>query len=757
MTELDRQTLTADRTLLGSDFTSAYSDHLDAWLAELARPLEGMPGLALVAVGGYGRREMAPESDLDLVLVHQADVDPGPVADQIWYPIWDAGLKLGQRVDTPDGLLRLARRDLDTATALLDVRHLAGDEQLSVDLAVAAGEAWRSDPVANAMRLAERLRQSHAQSGEVAFTLGPDIKMGQGGLRDLHALRWVAATGAAIDMTDVESLREPAEVLLRARVELHRLTARPGDRLVLEYQDEVAARLGYADADALMGDIAAAGRSIAWISDAAWFWIERSAEPRRRDTDREVIDGSIVVDGWLMTLADGVEPIDDPELVLRLADAAAQRRSFIDHDTLERLATGARSPVGDWSQEMRRLFVSLLHHGHAAIPILEALDQVGLVSWLLPEWEPCRSRPQRNAYHRFTVDRHLLEAAAEASSLADRVARPDLLIVGALLHDIGKGYPGDHTDAGVALIEPLAHRMGFGSDDVDTLVAMCRHHLLLPDVATRRDLDDDGTISYVADAVESVELLELLAALTEADSIATGPSAWNSSKAALVAELVVRTRHVLEGGDVDAIAGPRFPSVEQLESMRSGEFSVDIVDQRVTVVQQDRPGAFFRAAGVLTLNGLDIKAASAHTEGGMALAEFEVDGRPDVKRLEAQLQAGAHGRIALDARVDERRRTYERSRKRMSARPVVAAVSFDNVSSTSATVIEVTGRDEIGVLYRIARALSELRVSIWTARIQTIGDAVIDAFYVTHEGSKIVDERHQREIERAVLHAIGRK
>lgn len=757
MIDLGRDELLADRSLVGTDFAGAYSDKLDAWISSIAASLGFDDGLALVAVGGYGRREMAPESDLDLVLVHRPDVDPSPIADRLWYPIWDEGLKLGQRVDSVDGLLKLARTDLDTATALLDIRHLAGDETLSVELAIAAAEQWRVEPVANAVRLAHRVRTLHHQHGEIAFTLGPDIKLGHGGLRDVQALGWVLATGAVAEVADVVSLREPAEVLLKARVELHRITSRPGDRLVLDFQDEVADRLGYADANALMSDVAAAGRSIAWVSDAAWFWIERSAEKRRRDTDREEIESGIIVDGWLIALADDVEPLDDPLPLLRLADAASQRRSFIDHDTLERLSAGADNPIGHWTIEMRDLFVSLLHHGHAAIPVIEALDQVGLMSWLMPEWEPCRSKPQRNAYHRFTVDRHLLEAAAEASRLIDRVSRPDLLLMGALLHDIGKGYSGDHTEVGVELIGPIATRMGFDDDDAATLVAMCQHHLLLPDVATRRDLADEGTIRFVAETVESTELLDLLGALTEADSIATGPSAWNASKAALVGQLVERTHQVLEGSEPLAAVESPFPSAEQLELIGDGRFHVDIVDDRVTVVQPDRPGAFFRVAGVLTLNGLDIVGAAAHTESGMALSEFRVDGAPDIKRLEAQLEEGAFGRIALEARVDDRQTTYARTRRRSSANTIVATVTFDNVSSESATVIEVSCLDDIGVLYRIARALTEMSVVIWSARIQTIGDAVVDAFYVTHDEAKITDERHQREIERAVLHAIRRK
>ena len=201
--------------------------------------------------------------------------------------------------------------------------------------------------------------------------------------------------------------------------------------------------------------------------------------------------------------------------------------------------------------------------------MLEALDQRGILVRLLPEWQPVRSRPQRNAYHRFTVDRHLWEAAANAAALADRVDRPDLLVLGALFHDLGKGYPGDHTDAGHgARAATSGPALGLAAADVDTLVRMVQHHLLLPDVAVRRDLTDPATIRKVADAVGDVETLDLLHALTEADSLATGPSAWGSWKAQLVADLVDRTRPVLDGADVRATAPRRSPTSRRCRRWR---------------------------------------------------------------------------------------------------------------------------------------------------------------------------------------------
>ena len=304
--------------------------------------------------------------------------------------------------------------------------------------------------------------------------------------------------------------------------------------------------------------------------------------------------------------------------------------------------------------------VALLLEGHRSIPVIEAFDQRGLITRMLPEWEPVRSRPQRNAYHRYTVDRHLWEAAANASELADHVARPDLLVLGALFHDIGKGYPGDHTEVGMAIVRELGARLGLGEADVDTLVAMVEHHLLLPDVAVRRDLSDPATIRAVADAVGSPERLELLHRLTEADSIATGPSAWGPWKQALVDELVARVEVVLGGGDVADATWTLFPDAETLQSMATGKHHVRVDDDRLTIVYRDEPGMFSRIAGVVSLHGLDVATARAHSDEpqlgrvSMGASEFRVhvpDGGIDWPPIIADLERALQGRLAIESRL----------------------------------------------------------------------------------------------------------
>jgi len=322
-------------------------------------------------------------------------------------------------------------------------------------------------------------------------------------------------------------------------------------------------------------------------------------------------------------LLPNVTPKEDPLLLLRLMVTAAQQRSRIGWPALDRIATTEWSMPEPWPEEARTLFVELFLEGEAAIPVVEAVDQFELFTKLLPEWEPSRCKPQRNAYHRFTVDRHLLEAAAEAAKRVDRVDRPDLLVVGALLHDIGKGFPGDHTEVGIDLVNVIGRRMGYPEEDVASLVAMVAHHLLLPDVATRRDIEDVTTITSVAEQVGSVGVLRLLGALTESDSIATGPSAWSSWKAGLVRDLVRRTEHHLAGGRAEDL-GRTFPTDDQIALMRTRESMVYGDMLTLTAIVPDGRGIFSKTVGALAINGLDVMQANVHTEGQMALHQVLV-------------------------------------------------------------------------------------------------------------------------------------
>ncbi len=757
----ERDTLLSDRGLTGREFCRAYAARADTWLSGLLRGALGgdMSGVALVAVGGYGRAELAPASDLDVVLLHTGRRDIARLAERIWYPLWDAGLKLGHGVRTPKEALSLAASDLDTATSLLDVRFVAGDEALATDLSARALAQWQSRSQRWLAEVGKAVSDRHDRYGEVAFLLEPNLKEGRGGLRDVHAQHWAEAARRILLEGDDEALAAAYGVLLAVRVVLHRRTGKASDRLLLQEQDGVAADLGLGDADELMAEVAAAARTIAWTSDETWDRIAsslRGPAGRSSRADRHLGPGLVLRDGLVSLTADA-DPASDPTLVLRAGAAAAEAGTRLARPTLDRLAREAAGPGDPWPEEARHALVRLLGAGPAAVGVIEALDQRGLMSRILPEWEAVRCRPQRNAYHRFTVDRHLCEAAAEAASFADRVRRPDLLLVGTLLHDIGKGFPGDHTDAGVEVVGRIAPRLGFEPEDTAVLVDMVRHHLLLPDVATRRDLTDEATVATVARLINDSETLQLLAALTEADSIATGPAAWGPWKAGLVRELVARTTPVLAGHPHRAVPEPLPEGTDALVArVRAGEDLVLDTDGPVLhVVAPDRPGLFSKVAGTLALHGLDVVSARAWSpDEGLAAERFRVQslyGAPDWAAVEADLRRVLSGRISLEARLAEKARDYAAAPRPPAAAPARLEVAVDNDASEVATVVEVRAPDRIGTLYRITRALAELDLDVRLAKVTTLGHEVVDAFYVVGAGgAKLTDPEHLEEVRRAV-------
>ena len=745
----------------GSIFCADLTKRIDQFIEEIFKSAGSPSGVAICALGGYGRKELCPGSDIDVLLLHDSSVDVLPIAEKIWYPLWDSGLKLGHQVGTQKEILHLAESNLETATSLLSSRAIVGDNDVVDSLAEKAKDQWTERFQKYLKELGSTVEDRYKQYGEVAFLLEPELKQGRGGLRDAHILQWIEIAEPILITSESTVLLEAVETLLSVRVELHRLTGKRSDRLLLQLQDEVAEQLKYENADELMGAVANAAKVITWTGDGASRRIERirQSRPVRKSLSRLrsiEIASDLDLDRGRLGLTQKADTTD-PFLPLRAAVAATKCDAYLERASLEKLSESKTEMPKIWPKEARGLFIELLMSGSEAVSIIEDLDQYGLFTRLIPEWESCRSKPQRNAYHMFTVDRHLLETVSVAAKLTASVTRPDLLVLGALLHDIGKGYPGDHTELGMELVRSISERMGYENNDVELLVGMVEHHLLLPDVATRRDLDDDGTIESVANTVKTLSLLSLLDALTEADSIATGSSAWSAWKAGLVRKLVVRVQHVLSGGNIDDVVEAAFPSQKQLDLMLSGEevFSGDQFE--LTVITNDRPGVFSKISGVLALNGHDVIGADAYSEAGRALSVFSVAEKsyelPRWENISQQVQLALGGRLALAARIGERSRIY--TSVSTTAKPFEPKVEVDNFTSDFATVLEVSCPDGVGVLYRITRAFAELDLNIVRARVQTLGSDVVDAFYVLDvNDKKIEDPDHLNEIELAVLRWI---
>ena len=617
--------------------------------------------MALVAVGGYGRRELLPRSDLDVLLLHSGRDDIASIADRIWYPVWDSGAELDHAVRTVPQARRVARADLKVALGLLSARHVAGDPDLTERLRAGALEDWRSAAPA---RLAE-LHGAHDERarafGELAFLLEPDLKEARGGLRDVHAIQAVAAAWVA--PAPGPKVRTAYEQILDARHALHEVTGRRLDRLVLEEQDEVARALGLLDGDVLLRMLAGAARTVAYAVDHAFRQADRlrGRRLRRRQAERRPLADGVVEQDGEVVLARAADPPNDPCLVLRAAAAAAQAGLPLAPRTLDRLTECPPLPV-PWPAAARDSLLSLLGAGQAAVSVWEALDTEGLVTALIPDWERVRNRPQRNPLHTFTVDRHLAEAAAHAAALTREVARPDLLLLAALLHDVGKGWPGDHSVTGEVVARDVGRRMGLPATDVDLVASAVRLHLLLPMIATRRDLDDPVTVKQVATTVRSRALLELLHALAISDGLATGPAAWNDWKATLVADLVRRVETVLDG---DPMPGPAPLRDDQLTLAADGSPAATVRGSEVTVVAPDRPGLLWRAAGVLASHRLAVRSANASSVGNTAVTVFDVEPEfgdpPDATLVAADLRRMLQGRLDVEDRLDRRARAVRRA------------------------------------------------------------------------------------------------
>ncbi|MDQ1669913.1 MAG: [protein-PII] uridylyltransferase [Actinomycetota bacterium] len=743
----------------------------DAWLREVFAQASsntelGAVGVALVAVGGFGRGELSAGSDLDLVLLHadrrHSDA-VGDLADGIWYPVWDTGVHLDHSVRTFDEARRLASTDLAVLLGLLDARHVAGDPAVAQRLRSSVLADWRAAARRRLPELREAWEERGRKHGDLRHDLEPDLKEGRGGLRDLVSLRAVAASWVADrPHRDVDAaVRRLADV----RDGLQEVTGRSGNRLLLQEQDQVAQVLGVTDADELLREVGASAAAVTHAADVTWRRALQAARPSRsryirgrRPVLKLLGPGLAEHDGEAVLTAQA-DPTIDPLLVLRLAARAARAGLPLSPSSVDRLVAD-RPPLREpWPDPARDLFIELLGAGPPLVTVWESLDQAGLLDLLIPEWSWVRHRPQRNAVHRFSVDRHLVETAVRASELVRDVRRPDLLLVAALLHDIGKGSAGDHSEAGAPVAAKVATRLGFPEDDVHTIETLVRHHLLLVQTATRRDLDDPATAETVAAALGNTDVLDLLHTLTLADASATGPGAWSDWKAGLVEDLVERV--ALRMGGAPAPTAPPL-SPEQAKLVSKGRLAVvvepdEAVTWTVTVAAPDRPGLFSVVAGVLALHRLSVRSAQIRTErvpeGDMALDVWTViperDHDPRAEALRNDIGRALAGDLDLTNRLASR----DAARRLPSVPPPAPRVDLMRAASDTATVVEVRAGDRPALLYRLGRSLALMGVDIRAARVVTLGGEAVDVFYLQDAAGAPLDEPAAREVVRLLTDA----
>ncbi len=771
---------------------SERADALDAWFVAAMEPAPD--GVALLALGGYGRRLQLPGSDVDVLLVHDG-LDERlltELGNRLWYPLWDHGWTVTPLVRTPAECLRAATERLDSQTAILDARVVAGSASLGASVIDTVVSRAAEDPVRFARSIVEDRSRRAARSGSCVADLSPDLKEGLGGLRDIAVLGWLTRVlGRPLDdagiarRADLAAVDDAEEFLVRARSAVQLETGKRLDRLTADLQPEVAASMGFDDQpglaaiDGLMRQVFAHARTV----DAVV-----------RDALARVLAGSGGA-SW--------PPLGGPAEVLR---ALAEAQGTIPPALVDAVAA---APIPDpvvWDGSVRDAFIDLIRAGEAGVAALDALDRVGALERFIPGWSDVRSRPQRDPYHRFTVDGHLVRTMAGVDALLDDPSRdplaaelasalhdPGAVALGALLHDIGKVGRGEHVPVGADVAREQVRTMGLDDHAADLVAFMVAEHLLLPDTATRRDLTDENLILDVAATIGTLERLAALSILAVADAAATGPAAWTPWRQALVRELVTKVRHVLERGTMGAeLAASLTERIGEVRALLTAEPEREVDDfilrmprgyflsveparaaahfrtiapyltsdavrtasapgsrpgtYELLVVTNDRPALLSAVAGALAVGGISILSAQVFTTSDhVAVDLFDVEGVFETEITEARwrsfrttLRRVVEGAISIDGKVEDMRRHYPPPVLRT---PVTVRVDDD--ASDFSTVLEIGAPDRMGLLYDITDVLSRAGIDVHLAKVATFDGRVVDAFYVRDELGRKLRDREQ--------------
>jgi [protein-PII] uridylyltransferase len=751
------------RQLDSAALRNALLDLHEFWLTTKATEIgiTATSGFAIVATGGLGRGELMPYSDLDLMLLHDnmpADV-VSQVAEMLWYPLWDANIRIDHSVRTVPQAIKVAGEDISAGLAMLDARHIAGDSDLASLLIGGARRQWRTGITSRFAELVEHTEARWQRSGQIAHRAEPDLKSGRGGLRDVQLLNALAIAQLA-DVYPSRALASPTGslgeahlALLNVRTELHRVSGRGRELLLAQHADEIGAALRIGDRFDLARMLSDAARTISYYVDAG-LRTAANALPRRgfaalRRPVRRPLDEGVIDYAGEVILARDARPERDPGLILRVAAASATTGMPMAVSTLSRLAENAPELRTPWPRQALKDLLVMLAAGPTAVATIEALDRTGLWGRLFPEWGAVRDLPPRDVVHIWTVDRHLVETVSRASAFTTRVSRPDLLLLGALCHDIGKGRGGDHSVIGAELATQIGTRLGLWPSDIEVLSKVVRYHLLLSDTATRRDLQDPKTIDAVVDALGGdVTLLELLHALAEADSLATGPGVWGDWKASLIGDLVRRCRLVMAGEPL-----PQPDPIELRYLSLAAEVGVHVEltagdsphIYHVAMIAPDRRGLLSKAAGVLALNSLRVHSASVNNHQGSAINTFVVSPHfgspPAAELLRQQFILALDGELDVIASLERRERDAAQHGTRggdilagletkvpVNHVPAPPRILWFDGTSPGELVVQIRTTDRAGLLARLTAVFERDGVDIAWAKVTTLGSSVVDAF-----------------------------
>ncbi|WP_445285907.1 [protein-PII] uridylyltransferase [Yoonia sp. 2307UL14-13] len=815
-------------------------------LHPLPNPTEG-ERLSVIAVGGYGRNEMAGFSDVDLLFLTPYKITPWAesVIESMLYILWDLKLKVGHASRTIKDCIRLAREDYTIRTSLLEYRYLAGDP----DLATQLGDQLRRDLFRNTAsefveaKLEERAERHRKQGGQ-RYVVEPNVKEGKGGLRDLQSLFWISKyvndVQDAADLIDLgvftqdefETFIKAQDFLWAVRCHLHLIAGRAMDQLTFDLQVEVANAMGYTDQGGRRGVehfMQAYFRHATKVGELTRIVLtaleanHTKAEPMlvRLLTRRKRAKPPYAIKQNRLTVADEKAFFDDKLNMLRIFEEALRTGTLLHPDAMRLLSANLDLIDDDFreNKEAQRTFLDvLLKHGNPERG-LRRMNELGVLDAFIPEFAPIVAMMQFNMYHHYTVDEHtiqcisnlaqierkeLIEELPVASGILERGVNRKVLYVALLLHDIGKGRPEDHSILGALIARKVAPRLGLKKKECETVEWLIRYHLLMSDVAQKRDISEPRTIRGFANAVKSVERLDLLTVLTVCDIRGVGPGTWNNWKAVLIRNLYKATKNALQTGiedlnreaqeteakralrdaladwtpkDIKSEIGRHYGPYLQgmplsaqvvfaglLRDIADHEILVDLMpDQdrdatRACFAMVDHPGLFSRMTGALTLVGANIVDARTYTtKDGYATAVFWIqdnDGNPfeeaRLARLRQMIVKTIRGEVVPRDKFKEKE-----IKKRERAFKVPTNITFDNDGSDIYTIIEVDTRDRPGLLFDLTRTLANNHVYIASAVIATYGEQVVDTFYVKDMvGLKYHSEAKRDALERKLRHAI---
>ena len=803
--------------------------------------------LSIISVGGYGRREMAPFSDVDLLFLTPYKMTPWSenVIETVLYLLWDLKLKVGHSSRSIKDCLRLGSDDYTIRTALLEHRFVCGDINLASQL---NEKLWKNlfsgtakDFISAKLIERENRHEKHGQR----YMVEPNVKEGKGGLRDLQSLYWIAKyvyqTQNISDLVDLNVFRsdeyiqfEQAEEFLWAvRCQMHHLADRATEQLSFDLQVEVASAMGYHDSrdqravEIFMQDYF---RHATRVGDLTRIFLTSLEAVHAKDEPllerifkrKPKIDNNYIVIHNRLAIKSEKEFLTNPINLLKLFSEAL-RTGLLIHPNAMRLVSANLAMVNNKfraSTEAQQIFLELLlKHGNPE-RALRRMNELGFLAKFIPEFEPIVAMMQFNMYHSYTVDEHtiqclktlaqiekseLVEELPIASSILKDGVNRKVIYIALLLHDIGKGRSDDHSILGAKIAKQVSPRLGLNKQETETVEWLVRYHLLMSDMAQKRDISDPRTVRDFAKAVQSVKKLNLLTVLTVCDVRSVGPDIWNNWKATLIRQLYAETKAILEQGaealnrenrmteakkalreklsewdnkDIKIETGRHYPPYWQgfqvdaqfafaklLRNLRADEIKIELTPDtdrdatRICFALSDHPGIFSRLAGALALVGANVVDARSYTsKDGFATAAFWIqdgDGSPynqaRFSRLRRMIEKTLSGEVITREAIKER----DKFKKREKAFKVPTSITFDNEGSEIYTIIEVDTRDRPGLLFDLTRTLANMNVYIASAVIATYGEQVVDSFYVKDMfGLKFHSESKQKKLEQNLRQAI---